>query len=57
MKVKRFNKQLVLNKKTIADLDMRELEAVNGGEDPRITNVTCTCPKTGVPVCEGCAWQ
>jgi hypothetical protein len=48
MKVKRFNKQLVLNKKTIADLDIRELKAVNGGV---LITFTCTCAITGDPVC------
>jgi hypothetical protein len=31
MKTKRFNKKLVLNKKTITNLDVKRMKSVNGG--------------------------
>lgn len=54
MKTKRFDKKLVLNKKTIAHLDIREMNAVQGQGATLIlcTPVTCGEPHTGEPV--GC---
>jgi hypothetical protein len=31
MKIKRIDKKLVLNKKTIANLDLKRMKSVNGG--------------------------
>lgn len=62
MKTKKFEKKLSLNKKTIADLEAGEQNAVKGGFGgtgrsfcwcyPSLP--TCTCPYTGVPVCLLC---
>jgi hypothetical protein len=46
MKARRFDKKLVLNKESIAQLTNGELDAANGGMD---MTWTCTCPITGVP--------
>jgi natural product precursor len=43
MKVKRFNKKLVLNKKTIADLSNDEMNALHGGESLPCTILAPTC--------------
>jgi len=66
MKTKRFDKKLVLNKKTIAHLGRGELNAVEGGIECLMTISYCptyrtcptdckTCLQTGVPVCLACA--
>lgn len=48
MKQKRLGKKLTLNKKTIAILDHRQINAVYGGIDP--TNVSnCVCNNTEEP--------
>jgi natural product precursor len=39
MKAKRFLKKLTLNKKTIANLENKEMNAIRGG-------ITGTCPET-----------
>lgn len=63
MKTKRFDKKLVLNKKTIAHLHNGEMKAVAGGNPPgpickSAPLLTCvsafgwscpTCPQTGDP--------
>ena len=48
MKVKHFSKKLVLNKKTVADLNIDEMNAVQGGF-PRFTGVTLCVPTCGEP--------
>jgi len=61
MNEKRFDKKLVLNKKTIAHLEESKLNAAKGGVTGTClsyckcyeTENTCTCPLTGVP-CEVC---
>ena len=40
MKIKRIDKKLVLNKKTISNLNMKRMKSVNGGGTG--TNVICT---------------
>ncbi len=44
MKVKKFNKRLVLNKNTIAHLDNDDMNAINGG-------YTLLCQPTGFTYC------
>lgn len=53
MKVKKYEKKLALNKKTIADLEVKELNGVVGGI-PTETNdpVVKTCPCESVVVCQ-----
>ncbi len=43
MKTKKFNKKLVLNKKTIADLNHLQMNDVRAGEDT--DGCTQTCPR------------
>jgi len=51
MKAKRFNKKLVLNKKTIADLSIDEMNAAHGG----VTTSGCTLKVTcSVPTGPNC---
>ena len=52
MKTKRFEKKLVLNKKTIAHLENQGMHAVQGGATLACTIVTCGEPYTGEPI--GC---
>ena len=50
MKAKRFNKKLALNKKTIADLSIDEMNVVHGGETVPICTIigpTCVVPTEG----------
>jgi hypothetical protein len=42
MKTKKFSKKLVLNKKTVANLENGEMKKVQGGK----TVVSCPCPRT-----------
>jgi hypothetical protein len=57
MKIKKFNKKLGLNKKTIVNLEDRELKNVNGGGDrpPKsiIYDVTA-CPSLCHTFCPPC---
>lgn len=57
MNKKKFDKKLVLNKKTIAHLAKCELNAAKGGWTGA---ATCghprTCPLTGSPICIYCAY-
>jgi hypothetical protein len=50
MKKSNFNKKLPLNKRTIANLNVRELHKARGGA----TETTCfeTCPETCDDTCE-----
>lgn len=43
MKIKRAAKKLVINKKTIANLDKREMENVEGGITQSPCNTVITC--------------
>ncbi len=43
MKRKKFNKRLSLNKKTVANLDSREMKSLNGGYE--ITIYVTNCPQ------------
>jgi hypothetical protein len=51
MKTKRFDKKLVLNKTTIADLSNLEMNAVQGGTTLLCTHFTCGEPHTGQMRC------
>lgn len=52
MKVKRFQKKLVLNKKTIANLEDREMKRVIGGEHPPTGSIgEICCYTTSVVIC------
>ncbi len=42
MKRKKINKKLALNKKTVANLDFREMKSLNGGGE--ITIYVTNCP-------------
>ncbi len=62
MKAKIFCTKLILNKKTIADLDMDKMKNVHGGDEPPTgvttglhwgTSFCCTGP-TGDPMCPAC---
>lgn len=49
MKLKKFEKKLILNKKTIADLCNKEMKKVNAGiNDPKSFAVTGCCPTSGL---------
>ena len=48
MKTKKINKKLVLNKKTISNLDVKRMKPVNGGDTG--TNVLCS----GFELCSKC---
>ena len=49
MKLKKFAKKLKLNKKTIADLDIREMEKIQGGiKRPPSSQCVSVC---GGPFC------
>jgi natural product precursor len=60
MKSKKFDKKFVLNKKTIADLNSKEMKDVFGGEITAscggscISCVPCTITHTGMPKCADC---
>jgi len=41
MKAKDFSKKLILNKKTIANLNKKEMENVEGGEQPITAGTWC----------------
>jgi hypothetical protein len=43
MKQKKFNKKLILNKKTIANLNNGEMKDVNGGKDDISNSLCITC--------------
>jgi hypothetical protein len=43
MKTKIFNKRLVLNKKTIADLSNTEMAEMYGGDTIQCATRSCTC--------------
>ena len=43
MKKKKFNRKLVLNKKTVAQLNVEELNNLKGGTG-EVTPGTCYCP-------------
>jgi natural product precursor len=47
MKTKKFEKKLSLNKKTIADLDSKEMGAVKGGYKLTIPTCIITCTRLG----------
>lgn len=49
MKPMRFDKRLVLNKKTVAHLNPIEMRYVNGGGNPSRPFTLCDCPSTGCP--------
>jgi hypothetical protein len=56
MKTKTFNKILVLNKKSIANLDIHDMNEAQGGRPPIIiidtyTNCVATCLCTVETVC------
>lgn len=47
MKTKRFNKQLALNKKTIANLEEKEMDSARAGQEtgnPYICETHLRCP-------------
>ncbi len=50
MKTKSLNKKLVLNKKTVADLDKNEMSTAKGGYGDRYYTKPLTC-NTDDPVC------
>jgi hypothetical protein len=58
MKAKRFDKKLVLTKKTIAHLNNDEQKTTKGGAPTYMCppTYTCTCRITGDPVCIVCPW-
>ncbi len=43
MKQKRFGKKLSLNKKTIANLNLKEMKEVYGGINGSLRITACTC--------------
>jgi hypothetical protein len=51
--MKRFNKKLLLNKKTVADLNLDEMKAVNGGAGFTYDQV---CLLTRPPYCQETDW-
>jgi hypothetical protein len=51
MKSKNFSKNLILNKKTVADLSNKEIKAVIGGE---IITLNTWCPGSCHPWPSGC---
>ena len=54
MKKQRFNKKLVLNKQTVANLNMNEMTNLKGGKDtPPVTQEANGC--SGTDLTEGCA--
>ena len=59
MKTKKFDKKLILNKKTVAHLGNSQLDAVKGGIIGNYVagplKTLFTCPQTGIP-CAGCAY-
>ena len=46
MKTKKFEKKLVLSRKTIANLNNRELERIQGGTEPRSIAEQCKATET-----------
>lgn len=50
MKSKRFNKKLLLNKKTISNLSHDQLDDVRGGTAVTCVWVSCDCTKF-IPLC------
>ncbi|MCI0470841.1 MAG: class I lanthipeptide [Candidatus Aminicenantes bacterium] len=60
MKNKNFNKKLVLNKKTIIDLNNNEMNKLYGGvetQTPTVCRTRCvtncdTCPSVGLRTCD-----
>ena len=47
MKTKKFNKSLSLNKKTIADLNSKEMKNLHGGGDQSANTDCASCLVTG----------
>ena len=43
MKTKNFSKKLSLNKKTVADLNNKEMQAIHGGETVELTICRTRC--------------
>lgn len=57
MKTKKFEKRLELNKTTIADLAIGNLEKVKGGAEGTGESF-CICPATNpTQYCPSCAWH
>jgi hypothetical protein len=57
MKTKKILKKLELNKKTIADLRMGELDGIKGGASGTCDTI-CQCPVTNpTQLCPSCAWH
>jgi hypothetical protein len=57
MKPKKFNKKLALNKKTIANLNNREMAVAIGGITQSITFTRCeTCRRDCTKTCDTC-WE
>lgn len=57
MKIKKFNKKLSLNKKTIVNLEDRELKNVNGGGDKPPNSIiyeATACPSLCHTFCPPC---
>ena len=57
MNAKTQRKKAVLNKRTIADLNGKQMKNVPGGQDgdTKLPGYTrCTCTPTGVPGCPNC---
>jgi hypothetical protein len=46
MKTKALRKKLVLNKETVADLDIGKMKGIHGGENPPDTKI---CVETEIP--------
>lgn len=55
MKSKKMTTKLILNKKTLANLSLKEMEEARGGKTKRTycNQYTCkiTCTETGIPYC------
>jgi len=51
MKTKIFNKKLSLNKKTVADLNNKEMQGVHGGAETVERTICITKCATDCPVC------
>jgi natural product precursor len=56
--MKKVTKKLTLNKKTIADLENKEMRKANGGGAPTFYTLCQTdclrCPTNGISICEIC---
>jgi natural product precursor len=52
MKIKKLTKKLALNKKTVANLDSREMKSLKGGVEYTVYNTNCdTCNDLSVVYC------